>query len=324
MKCTAMVLSLVMFSTACRADAPATPPAPSSQPAPARVGAGTGGAGAKNWAQYRPGASVGGGRSGGNTAVSTDGDGWVMVRRSDANRPTEKGAYLGLSVTSVPTVLRDQLKLQRGVGLVVNFVDKDSPAEAAGFKQSDVLQKLDEQILINSQQFAVLLRTHDINQEVRFTIIREAKPIELSAKLVEREMALLDETNTPGRGTLSLMGEGSGLLDYPKASDLAARSAYQKLKSFGLETSDEKHSFSISQLDGHRNLVARDKGGKILFEGPIDTEEQIEKLPEEIRGKIRDLPMGWPGRNPLATQPSLRVLPAVPMTPPASSAEPRR
>src|SRR6185312_7935615 len=100
------------------------------------------------------------------------------------SRPTEKGPYLGLSVSPVPTVLRDQLSLQRNVGLVVDFVEKDSPAEAAGFRKSDVLQKLDEQILVNTQQFAVLVRIHEINQPVKFTVIRAAKPIELNATLV--------------------------------------------------------------------------------------------------------------------------------------------
>src|SRR5688500_6819964 len=49
----------------------------------------------------------------------------------DERRATEKGAFLGVSVTQVTPELREQLKLRRGVGLVVNHVEAGSPAEAA-------------------------------------------------------------------------------------------------------------------------------------------------------------------------------------------------
>jgi hypothetical protein len=45
---------------------------------------------------------------------------------------TEKGAYLGVSTTPAPQVLRQQLSLPRGVGLVVDSVAPKSPAEQAG------------------------------------------------------------------------------------------------------------------------------------------------------------------------------------------------
>src|SRR3954468_24148128 len=38
-----------------------------------------------------------------------------------AEQPKEKGPFLGVSASPVPAVLRDQLKLQPGVGLVVDF-----------------------------------------------------------------------------------------------------------------------------------------------------------------------------------------------------------
>src|SRR5206468_7733179 len=58
-----------------------------------------------------------------------------------APRPTrkEKVAYLGVATMEVPPELAAQLKLSPGMGLVVNSVLPDSPAERAGVKQYDVI-----------------------------------------------------------------------------------------------------------------------------------------------------------------------------------------
>ena len=62
-----------------------------------------------------------------------------MPAPAPANAKREKAAFLGV-VTSVPAAgVREQLKLAKGVGLAVDFVEKDSPAEAAGLAKGDVL-----------------------------------------------------------------------------------------------------------------------------------------------------------------------------------------
>ncbi len=245
--------------------APPAPPAPPAQPSP---------------------------RGGGGFGSFTPGDGgWTVIKPSMA-RETEKGAYLGISVTSVPSVLRDQLKLQKNMGLVVNFVEKGSPAEAAGIRQSDILQKLDDQLLINPQQFAVLVRTHDVSQPVRFTLIREAKPTEVSAKAEERDLPVLDENG--GSPFRVLKFDGLNQLPFTKMRGSAT----------GFESKDPQHTLSISEVDGHRTLKATDnRNGKLIYEGPIDNDEQIGKLPEEIRAKVRDLPVV---KARPATQPAKR------------------
>ncbi len=71
---------------------------------------------------------------------------------------SEKGAFLGISTSPVTPPLRDQLHLTQGMGLMVDYVRKGSPADAAGLQIHDVLQKLDDQVLVNPQQLAVLVR----------------------------------------------------------------------------------------------------------------------------------------------------------------------
>jgi len=82
---------------------------------------------------------------------------------------TEKAAFLGVSGSPVMPALREQLKLPKGVGLVVEHVEPKSPAEEAGIKQYDVLHKIGDQLLVNAHQLAVLVRMHKPDEEVTLT-----------------------------------------------------------------------------------------------------------------------------------------------------------
>jgi PDZ domain len=358
MRCTAMVLSVMMLTSACRAAEAPPPPQPVPQSSASQPSASDlYGQPAKPDPGPRARKMGSGGFNGGlatQNGVVTDGEGgpWLMVRPHATSRPTEKGAYLGLAVSSVPTVVRDQLNLKKNVGLVVNFIEKDSPAEAAGFKPSDILQKLDDQLLVNTQQFAVLVRIHDINQPVRFTIIRQARPMEISAKLVEKDLAMLDESGRAGsvdgpfERYMELQAEQRTKEALTRANEAASRAndaanrtidqvrrqleqmnrGNSSSRTFGLESKDDRHTFKISDTNGHRTLRASDNDGKMIYQGPIDTPEQLEKVPWEIRDKVKKLPMVWTLRGESTTQPSpvmpaLPALPAIP-APPAPPASP--
>ena len=89
---------------------------------------------------------------------------------------TEKGSYIGIATSPLPQVVREQLKLSSGSGLVVDRVEPESPAETAGIKAYDVLQKLDDQVLINPHQFGVLVRQLKPDVETKLAIIRQTQP----------------------------------------------------------------------------------------------------------------------------------------------------
>ena len=102
-----------------------------------------------------------------------------------------KAAFLGLETGTADATLRAQLKLPEGVGLTVRHVYDQSPAQAAGVQEHDVLYKLNDQLLINPEQYAVLVRTFKPGDEVELTVIREAQPLKLKAKLIEKEVDAL-------------------------------------------------------------------------------------------------------------------------------------
>ncbi|MBI1368720.1 MAG: PDZ domain-containing protein [Planctomycetes bacterium] len=61
------------------------------------------------------------------------------------------------------------------------------------------------------------------------------------------------------------------------------------VQSMSLSYSDDDHTLSITVNDGKRSLVAKDKAGKVLFDGPINTEEERAKIPAEVRDKVNRL-----------------------------------
>ena len=68
-----------------------------------------------------------------------------------------QGTYLGVAMDGIPAVLRAQLNLPEGIGVVVSFVAKGSPAEKAGLKANDVLTQMDDQLIVNAEQLQTCL-----------------------------------------------------------------------------------------------------------------------------------------------------------------------
>ena len=110
-----------------------------------------------------------------------------------AQRPPakmEKVVYLGVNTSSANGALREQLKLKKNVGLVVDAVEGKGPADEAGIKQHDVLEKLNDQWLINPEQLGTLVRSMKSGDEVSIDLIRQGEHQTVKAKLAEREVAV--------------------------------------------------------------------------------------------------------------------------------------
>lgn len=102
----------------------------------------------------------------------------------------ESATFLGIETSPVSPTLTAQLGLQDGAGLVVNFVGPDSPA-AAALKQHDILLKLDDQLLVEVRQLAVLVRNHKEGDEVTLTFLRGGKQSTAKVKLAKHDVPKL-------------------------------------------------------------------------------------------------------------------------------------
>src|ERR1019366_10663322 len=101
-------------------------------------------------------------------------------------REMESVTFLGVETRPADATLAEQLNLPNGAGLIVRNIVPDSPA-AAALKKNDVLTKLDDQLLIEAHQLAVLIRNHKDGDEVTLTYIRGGKEATAKVKLAKHD-----------------------------------------------------------------------------------------------------------------------------------------
>ena len=228
----------------------------------------------------------------------------------------EKGSYLGVSAAPPPTVLRKQLGLTPGMGLIVEFVVPDSPAAKAGVQQYDVLQKLDDQLIVNREQLTVLVRSHKPGDEIKLGIIHDGKPATLAAKLIEHDVEplavdgewefQLEHVFPEPRVTLIAPGQHPPIVGWSNFSGTI------KGGPSSLTLLDGDRSYSITTIQGGQQVfTVKGKDGKIIFEGPINSKEDRQKVPAELKEKLEKLqkgPLGSIMTNPSGAKPATQPI----------------
>lgn len=219
---------------------------------------------------------------------------------------TEKAAYLGTGVSPVIPAVREQMKLVKGVGLVVDKVEPGSPAETAGIKQNDILEKFNDQLLVNLQQLTVLVRATKGGDEIKLTIIREGEHQTVPVKLVEKEVPALDENiNWPAMaagasvgypapprartgGMTAWAGGDAELTVGGPRGDFTTRVRVDGVQDQAFD--DGKIAVRVRTQDGSRALTATDKAtGNVLFDGKINDDAARNALPAAVADVLKKL-----------------------------------
>jgi len=227
----------------------------------------------------------------------------------------EKVAYLGVATSRASDTLRDQLKLPPGVGLVIEYVDPKSAADTAGIRKHDILMKLDDQLLINEDQLATLVRSMKPGDKVTLTVVRQGSQETLTATLGEREV----QVGQKGRWRRfpGLFGEGfSDSLHSGKGFEVPddfAERFMKEIPSWGririegwrqkegsgdgiemrIEFDDSGYAVGLTGDEDLIRLTIKDKDGKEIFRGSIknlqELKEQVKHLPEELGKKLEKI-----------------------------------
>lgn len=208
----------------------------------------------------------------------------------------EKAAHLGVSTSNVPGALREQMKLPRGFGLVVDTVGADSAAGAAGIQQYDILQKLNDQLLVNTQQLSVLIRSMKPGEQVTLTFLRGGQPQTVTATLTEKEVPVLGEASwnfeAPVAGFVTPTFEAVAVPEIGEVNlgEGGARNAFRFFTTDDNESksvyTDPDMTLTITTDDDEKSLVAKDNNGQVLFDGDINTAAEREKLPKNVAERL--------------------------------------
>jgi hypothetical protein len=244
--------------------------------------------------------------------------------------------FLGVDTSQVPAVVSDQLGLAKGFGLVVDYVEPNSPAATAGVQQNDILKMLNDQILIEPSQLRKLLQTFTDGTEVTLTVLRKGQEQKLTAKLSKKEVSQRNSAFPGGnhdwhwdfdaRGDLDeqmrdlkeqlheQLGNQRGIVReaVTQAHEAArrarddARRAADQLRIFfeddgAVKTSkidlgkaqvvfsDDKGELKLANVDGKKLLTVKDPQGKLVFSGPVETKEDLDKMPADVRERYNRL-----------------------------------
>lgn len=105
--------------------------------------------------------------------------GKVYARDTEPVKADEPKYWLGVGLAGADDVLRSQLGVAAGEGLVVTGVEEDSPAAKAGVMANDLLVKLDGQPLKSIEELSAQLQEIK-DKSVAIELLRRGKPAQLS------------------------------------------------------------------------------------------------------------------------------------------------
>lgn len=236
--------------------------------------------------------------------------------------PREKVAFLGVETAPVPPPLAAHLGLARDMGLVVARVAPDSPSTGV-LQEHDVLTKFADQLLVDSRQLSVLVRAKKPGDEVSLTLVRAGKEMIVKAKLGERELPRGFGLR-PMEGGNGFQFEFGDKIDIERLRELpgiAREELKDVIRVLGNERphwfagprvhvlrregrggstvlnlaegnfvfSDPEGSVEVNASNGKRQITVKDAAGKVVFDGPIDTDEQRANLPPEVKTRLQKL-----------------------------------
>lgn len=217
----------------------------------------------------------------------------------------EKGAaFFGVGTEPVSPQTAAQLPILRGSGLVVSFVEPEGPAAKAGLAPFDVLARLGDQVLVNAEQFAVLVRSRKAGDVIDITYLRGGKEQQARITLEARDLPRLGPggrrepgidgaefavpdvlpmgmgAGGPSAGTQSrviVMGRPAG-----RAGDRTVRSEHREVRTMTFKNEDCGITWVMDGLKPSFVVRDRAKDGAVAWEGsgPPDPAELATLRPE--------------------------------------------
>lgn len=218
--------------------------------------------------------------------------------------------WAGLVTARAPAVLREQLSLKHGAGLIVEEVAAGSAAERAGLRQHDVLVALDGQLLVLPEQLTTLLEEWGDDEPLTCRLLRGGKPTEVAlrpraaASVAKSSARGMDSIAAPPSITASpaspspaqsaaLKPTASVLAMLPKRA--AAKAAPDVLTSTVIQLEDgsllqRDADYSLKLSAGtEAMLVVKNARGRIVFNNRIATPEQRSLMPPEVLARVEGL-----------------------------------
>lgn len=223
-------------------------------------------------------------------------------------RPQGPMTYLGVKLGPVSDELAHHMGLPQGFYQTVQGLEEGSPAENAGLQAFDIITHLDDQEIINAQQLVTLVRGKEAGDEIAIKILRKGKKQELTATLVEREggdaLPLGADPHMDLGQLFKNLQQGFGQVPQAPAPRAPGRPAKPRIEliprdapqverniqsSSSISIRNDLGHFQFNQKNGDKHLVIKDAGGNVMFDGPVNTDDERKSVPEEYRDTLKQL-----------------------------------
>jgi len=240
-----------------------------------------------------------------------------------------KNAWLGALVRPLPPEISAYLELTDGFYIQVAEVMPGSPAFAAGLKTHDIITHLDEQEIINAEQFQQLIRRRKGGDAIQLRYLRKDGKGIAEIVLAEREVEPDPVPAVPafphGRAIIpppawhgfpvphmpvmpqidQLLDEQMQLLDQiQQQGGHAFRHSHRSSS-----VQNELGSFRFTEKDGDKHFEAKDPQGNVVFDGPVNTPEERDQLTEPHRIQLEKMDKAGKINAPRPSTPARRAIP---------------
>ncbi len=118
---------------------------------------------------------------------------------------TTRRGWLGVQIQTVSPEIAESLGLESPRGALVAGVLKNSPAEAAGLKQGDVIVGFDEREVPESRKLPRMVAETNVGKDVGVKVWRDGKEVRLTVRLGELEK--VDQASLTTRGSRKDSGD---------------------------------------------------------------------------------------------------------------------
>ena len=249
------------------------------------------------------------------------------LKYAQAMPPLILQPYLGVVTRALEPALSAQLGFTPGLGLIVEDLMPDGPAEKAGLQKMDVIKQLNDQLVSNPGHLAALVRHFGKDAEVTVLVLRKGQEQKIAVKIGEH---LMPEPAPLRAEIFGGMPGGENTIEFqrreefqrrdggprdpqdrsqprrPRPSDDILRevgpggvpavqvqrdqvSTTWNTSSAKVALKDQNGEIEVRSENGKRTLTAKNPKGDTVFDGPIDTEEQRKGVPAEFRKMLEQV-----------------------------------
>jgi len=220
-------------------------------------------------------------------------------------------AWLGIATSKIDEVVATQLDLPEGVGAAVKLVIPDSPAEKSGIKKHDIIFEIDGEPVQSPDHLSELIRSRRAGTNAELSVIQRGTKKTINVNFVKRPEHLKTEEKFADLKGLNfdifpldadqdvqqqiekfqeqMRKHLKGMFDLQGLDKLPGRGEIFGSISQTMMFSDDQGTIEIRKNGDSTNIVIKDLNGKITFEGPANTNDEKEKLPQRAKNQLKRL-----------------------------------